>query len=110
MHALSLVKKGYEVLRIDNPGVGKSEGPGGRYKTNVIASSFLQLMSSLGWGDAGNVDGVHIIGCSLGGMVSQCVAAAGLKQAHLPIKSLTIICSRYVGSIPEGESRFADGS
>jgi 3-oxoadipate enol-lactonase len=56
---------GYRVLRIDNRGVGKSGAPPGPYTSRMLADDAKALVDQLG------ITGFHLMGTSMGGMISQ---------------------------------------
>lgn len=65
----------------DNRGMGLSSSPRGTYRTSEMAKDALELLQHLGWAEKevekdaeGNVPedaGVHLVGISMGGMISQ---------------------------------------
>ncbi|KAG7092169.1 hypothetical protein E1B28_008538 [Marasmius oreades] len=59
---------GYTVLAFDNRGVGNSGTPKGPYTTSGMAEDVICLLDSVGWTGERSV---HVIGVSLGGMISQ---------------------------------------
>ncbi|PLW26262.1 hypothetical protein PCANC_27499 [Puccinia coronata f. sp. avenae] len=62
-------KPDHSVLVFDNRGVGNSDaGPMGIYKTSEMAKDAEDLMKHLGWTQERSV---HLIGVSMGGMISQ---------------------------------------
>ncbi|DBA05355.1 TPA: hypothetical protein N0F65_007517 [Lagenidium giganteum] len=85
-------RKTLQVLTFDNRGIGDSEYPYGIYTTSLMAQDALGLMDYLGWQQA------HIVGQSLGGMIS-------LELAHMApkrVRSLSLIVTtrgRYMPSI-----------
>ena len=62
------LSKNFKVIRLDNRGAGKSDRPDGEYSMEVYASDVGGLIENLGLGRA------HIIGHSMGGMISQNLA------------------------------------
>jgi pimeloyl-ACP methyl ester carboxylesterase len=56
---------GYRVLRIDNRGVGQSSAPPGPYTSRMLADDAKALVDELG------ITGFHLMGTSMGGMISQ---------------------------------------
>ena len=60
-----LLGAGYRVLRIDNRGVGKTDTPPGPYTSRMLADDAKALVDQLG------ISGFHLMGTSMGGMISQ---------------------------------------
>jgi 3-oxoadipate enol-lactonase len=60
-----LLGAGYRVLRIDNRGVGKTDSPPGPYTSRMLADDAKALVDQLG------ISGFHLMGTSMGGMISQ---------------------------------------
>ncbi|KAH7107763.1 alpha/beta-hydrolase [Auriculariales sp. MPI-PUGE-AT-0066] len=58
----------YSILVFDNRGVGNSTTPRGPYSTRGMADDIVVLLDLIGWTEQRSI---HIIGVSLGGMVSQ---------------------------------------
>ena len=56
---------GYRVVRIDNRGVGRSDAPPGPYTSRMLADDAKALVDELG------ISGFHLMGTSMGGMISQ---------------------------------------
>ncbi|HEY3333748.1 MAG TPA: alpha/beta hydrolase [Candidatus Limnocylindrales bacterium] len=71
---------GYRVLRFDNRGVGLSSKPAGPYTTALFAQDAKALVDAL------DISGLHLIGTSMGGMISQEYALAYPGD----LKSLTL--------------------
>jgi len=71
------------VIAFDNPGVGRTEGPGGPYTSALFADVAAGLLRFLGLGSA------HVVGASMGGLIAQQVA---VRHAEL-VRSLTLHCS-----------------
>lgn len=65
-----LLAAGYRVLTFDNRGVGKSSMPGGPYTTGLFAQDTKALVDQLG------LNGFHMVGTSMGGMIAQEYAIA----------------------------------
>eukprot|EP00656_Telonema_subtile_P040275 TRINITY_DN4533_c0_g1_i1.p1 TRINITY_DN4533_c0_g1~~TRINITY_DN4533_c0_g1_i1.p1 ORF type:complete len:452 (+),score=67.74 TRINITY_DN4533_c0_g1_i1:292-1647(+) len=78
----------YTVCVFDSRGVGFSEDCGGRWRTTDLAQDVLQLLDHLGW-----TDGCHLVGFSLGGMIS---TEAFLARPQL-FRSLSMISSHAGG-------------
>ena len=73
-----LLGAGYRVLRFDNRGVGASSAPSGPYTSRMMADDAKALVDELG------LSGFHLMGVSMGGMISQEYAlayGADLKSA-----------------------------
>jgi pimeloyl-ACP methyl ester carboxylesterase len=71
---------GYRVLRFDNRGVGLSSKPAGPYTTALFAQDAKGLVDAL------DISGFHLMGTSMGGMISQEYALAYPGD----LKSLTL--------------------
>lgn len=80
--------KGVQVLHFDNRGVHRSSAPPGPYTTELMAHDALILAEEIGWAT------FHLVGVSMGGMISQRMAAISPKR----VLSLTLIASRPGGS------------
>ncbi|HEU4825833.1 MAG TPA: alpha/beta fold hydrolase [Dongiaceae bacterium] len=74
---------GYRVLRFDNRGIGKSGRPKGPYTTAMMAKDAKALVDHL------KIRDFHLVGVSMGGMISQEYALA--YQGDL--RSLTLCCT-----------------
>jgi 3-oxoadipate enol-lactonase len=59
------VNAGYRVLRFDNRGVGHTTAPEGPYTSRMLADDTKALVDTLG------ITGFHLMGVSMGGMISQ---------------------------------------
>ena len=60
-----LLGAGYRVLRFDNRGVGQTSKPAGPYTSRMLADDAKALVDELGLMD------FHLLGVSMGGMISQ---------------------------------------
>ena len=74
----------YRVIRYDTRGHGRSEASQGDYSLDLLVDDVLALL------DAFNVDQVHFVGLSLGGMIGQLLGARAPKR----VKSL-ILCATF---------------
>lgn len=79
----ALVEAGYRVLRFDNRGIGQSDRPAGPYSARMMADDAKALVDQLGIKD------FHLMGVSMGGMISQEYALAYGDD----LKSLTLACT-----------------
>ncbi|KAL2821818.1 Alpha/Beta hydrolase protein [Aspergillus cavernicola] len=81
----------YSCLVFDNRGVGKSDKPISFYSTSEMAQDALDLLSRLGWVDlsAPATRSIHVIGASMGGMISQELAMLIPDR----LASLTLCCT-----------------
>ena len=99
----ALLEAGYQVLRYDNRGIGKSSRPSGSYTSEMLADDLHALLSH----DHLNVKDFHLLGVSMGGMIAQSYAlkypngspgAKGLKMLSLSLcctyAQPTTFCSR----------------
>eukprot|EP00644_Phytophthora_capsici_P003912 jgi/Phyca11/564599/estExt2_Genewise1.C_PHYCAscaffold_150346 len=74
-------KRNVKLVSFDNRGIGGSDVPWWRYTTSGMAQDALALMDYLKW------DKAHVVGISMGGMISQELALAAPKR----VKSLTLV-------------------
>ena len=65
----------YTVCAYDNRGVGLSLAPAGRWTTRHLAQDGIALLDDLGW-----TENVHLVGLSMGGMVTQELALLDLPR------------------------------
>ena len=77
------VEAGYRVLAIDNRGIGKSDAPAGPYTSRMLADDAKAVVDQLG------ITGFHLMGVSMGGMISQEYALAYPDD----LKSATFACT-----------------
>lgn len=75
------LKRNVKIVSFDNRGLGGSDVPWWRYTTSGMAQDALALMDFLEW------DSAHVVGISMGGMISQELALAAPKR----VKSLTLM-------------------
>jgi 3-oxoadipate enol-lactonase len=79
----ALVEAGFRVLRFDNRGIGKTDRPKGPYSSRQMAADAKALVDHLG------ITGFHLMGVSMGGMISEEYAIAYPGD----LKSLTLACT-----------------
>ena len=74
----------YEILLLDNRGIGESEAPPGPYTTAEMAGDVLDVLNQA------DIETAHVLGTSLGGMIAQELAlAAPERVAKLVLASTT---------------------
>lgn len=66
---VDLLATQFQVVLLDNRGIGESDAPAGPYSARTMAEDAVAVL------DAAGVDRAHVLGTSLGGMVAQEVAA-----------------------------------
>eukprot|EP00002_Diphylleia_rotans_P000101 TRINITY_DN10054_c0_g1_i1.p1 TRINITY_DN10054_c0_g1~~TRINITY_DN10054_c0_g1_i1.p1 ORF type:complete len:301 (-),score=53.92 TRINITY_DN10054_c0_g1_i1:333-1235(-) len=76
-------QQGFQVLTHDNRGCGRSDSPKHQYTTTMMANDTMQIINHVGW------KRFHIVGFSMGGMISQELAVISPKR----VLSLTLICT-----------------
>jgi 3-oxoadipate enol-lactonase len=74
---------GYQVLRLDNRGIGASTKPAGPYSSRMLADDAKALVDMLG------VTDFHLMGVSMGGMIAQEYALAYPAD----LRSVTLGCT-----------------
>ena len=92
----ALVDAGFRVLRFDNRGIGKTDRPAGPYTSKQMAADAKALVDRLG------IKGFHLMGVSMGGMISEEYAIAYPGD----LKSLTLACT-YGKADPFCQTMFA---
>ncbi len=92
----ALVEAGYRVLRFDNRGIGQTDRPAGPYSSRMLADDAKALVDHLG------ITGFHLMGVSMGGMISEEYALAYPGD----LKSLTLACT-YGTADPFCQTMFA---
>lgn len=73
----------YEVVLLDNRGIGQSAAPPGAYRASEMADDVLRVLDEAG------VPRTHVIGTSLGGMVAQELALANPDR----VAKLVLVCT-----------------
>lgn len=74
----------FEVCIFDNRGCGRSSCPDSKFSTSIMASDALDLLDHLKW------DKVHLVGISMGGMISQELSLLLLPQERLGSLALAV--------------------
>ena len=77
---LDVLESNFKVLRFDTRGHGDSDAPGGKYTLEMLAADAVALLNAL------EIDAVHFVGLSMGGMIAQNLA---LDHGNR-LKSLTL--------------------
>ncbi|GAM19903.1 hypothetical protein SAMD00019534_030780, partial [Acytostelium subglobosum LB1] len=85
----------YQVCVFDNRGVGNSDTPFGNYTTSAMALDAIELMDHLGW------DKAHIVGLSMGGMISLELASTYPHRLHTLSLAVT-----HAGAAPPTSGMF----
>jgi len=65
---LDSLESHFQVLRYDTRGHGRSQAPDGAYTLGMLADDAVALLDEL------EIDRVHFVGLSMGGMIGQCLA------------------------------------
>jgi pimeloyl-ACP methyl ester carboxylesterase len=73
----------FEVVLLDNRGIGESEAPPGPYTAAEMAEDTLRVLDEAG------IDRAHVVGTSLGGMIAQELALAAPGR----IDRLVLVCT-----------------
>jgi 3-oxoadipate enol-lactonase len=73
----------YRCIAFDNRGVGRSDCPPGPYDLEVMAADALAVLDAVG------IDRAHIMGASMGGVISQVL---GVRHPHR-VRSLVLACT-----------------
>src|SRR4051794_4558328 len=74
----------FEVVTVDNRGIGGSDAPPGPYRTRVMAEDLVKVLD-----DAG-LDRVSVVGTSLGGMIAQELALRHPERVDRLVLAATI--------------------
>ena len=73
----------FRLVMVDNRGVGRSDRPEGPYDLEVMANDALAALDHAGYGSA------HILGASMGGIISEALAVRHPER----VRSLTLACT-----------------
>lgn len=73
----------FRTIAFDNRGAGRSDKPPGAYTLEQMADDAIAVLDAAGFDDA------HIVGTSMGGVISQIIA---VKHPHR-VRSLTLACT-----------------
>ncbi len=73
----------FRLVMVDNRGVGRSDKPDGPYDLEVMAADALAALDHAGYGSA------HVMGASMGGIISQVLAVRHPQR----VRSLVLACT-----------------
>jgi pimeloyl-ACP methyl ester carboxylesterase len=73
----------FEVVLLDNRGIGASDAPPGPYTAAEMAGDVLGVLDEAG------IERAHVVGTSLGGMIAQELALAEPERVH----KLVLVCT-----------------
>ncbi|MBW4616251.1 MAG: alpha/beta hydrolase [Desmonostoc vinosum HA7617-LM4] len=79
----------YQVIRLDNPGMGRSSAPNGPYSLKQMASDVATLLEYIG------IDKVHLAGHSMGSQIAQELVLSHPEK----VKSLMLLSSWAKGDV-----------
>jgi 3-oxoadipate enol-lactonase len=65
---MEVLESAFQVLRFDTRGHGDSDAPQGAYSLEQLTADAVHLLDAL------NIETVHYVGLSMGGMIGQCLA------------------------------------
>jgi 3-oxoadipate enol-lactonase len=65
---MAVLESAFQVLRFDTRGHGGSDAPEGAYSLEQLTADAVGLLDAL------NIESVHFVGLSMGGMIGQCLA------------------------------------
>ena len=65
---MAALEPAFQVLRFDTRGHGDSDAPQGAYSLELLTADAVGLLDAL------NIETVHFVGLSMGGMIGQCLA------------------------------------
>ena len=65
---VKVLESAFQVLRFDTRGHGDSDAPQGAYSLEQLTADAVHLLDAL------NIETVHFVGLSMGGMIGQCLA------------------------------------
>ncbi len=73
---MEALEKRFAVLRYDIRGHGRSDAPRGPYTLELLGEDVIALLDGL------QIEKVHFVGLSMGGMIAQCVALSHADRLH----------------------------
>jgi 3-oxoadipate enol-lactonase len=78
-----LLAERFEIVLLDNRGIGQSEAPPGPYTVAEMAGDVLAVMDEAG------LERAHVVGTSLGGMIAQELALSAPEH----VEKLVLVCT-----------------
>jgi 3-oxoadipate enol-lactonase len=78
-----LLAERFEVVLLDNRGIGESDAPPGPYSVTAMAEDVTRVLDEAGIGSA------HVVGTSLGGMIAQELALTKPERVELLVLACT---------------------
>jgi pimeloyl-ACP methyl ester carboxylesterase len=84
----------FQICIFDNRGCGRSSCPESKFSTSAMAKDTLDLLDHLEW------EKVHVVGISMGGMISQELALLMLPQERLASLALAVTHAGIFPIIP----------
>ena len=110
----------FEVVLLDNRGIGESDAPPGPYTCAELAADVLGVL------DAAGFERAHVVGTSLGGMVAQelvlaapervdrlvlvCTTPGGPEAAPMPAQTVQLIAEATALEPPVALRRFVENA
>jgi pimeloyl-ACP methyl ester carboxylesterase len=97
------LEKHFQVITLDNRGVGQSDKPAGPYTASVLARDIVELLDSLG------IDEAVVMGHSMGGFIAQALALEyPARVSKLILASTNFGGPRHVPVTPEAMAVLSD--
>jgi 3-oxoadipate enol-lactonase len=82
-----LLAESFEIVLLDNRGIGASEAPPGPYTVAEMAGDVLSVLDEAG------LERAHVVGTSLGGMIAQELALSAPER----VEKLVLVCTTAGG-------------
>lgn len=97
------LKRRFEVVVFDNPGVGQTTGPRGPYTSDLFADVAAGLLDALG------LERAHVVGASMGGTIAMQVALRHPQRVRALVLHCTWACSdAYLAALFRSWTALAD--
>jgi 3-oxoadipate enol-lactonase len=78
-----LLAERFEVVLLDNRGIGESDAPPGPYTASEMADDVMRVL------DEADLESAHVVGTSLGGMIAQELALSAPER----VERLVLVCT-----------------